>query len=125
MAGSLRNFKYTANSGLQFALNLDESNTLLVNGSLATADLNPTPDLLVLPVATRCRRIPYRSLDGQYSIVAVALTKEVLTSAPASITLQIAPSSPTDAATSVTLVRGVDRPERFPRAKTGDTGQTT
>lgn len=125
MAGSLRNFKYTTNTGLEFALNLDESNTLLANAGLTASDINPTSDLLVLPVARGCRKVTYRSSDALYTIVAVALTPGALASAPGSITLNIAPSAPGVSATTVVLTRGRDRAERFSRAKASDTGQTT
>jgi hypothetical protein len=83
MAGGNRYFTYTADNGSKYAILLDKSNTLAVNGSgyeWSTSD--PT---FKLPRNIRARTLTYESPDGLRRIKAVALDPSKFSAAPMQI----------------------------------------
>jgi hypothetical protein len=128
MAGSLRIFKYKADDGATvFNVNLDESLTEQINGSLTAEELKPAPGVVVLPVAGRCRSVTYRSADGLYSRKGVILDPAVLNTLPGSISIRSGSGAGTDAGAAITLLLRRPRGERFSRGAAApapaDTGQ--
>lgn len=125
MTGSKRLFKYVTDDGTtEFNLNLDESITEAINTSLNATELAPIAGIVVLPVATRCRSVTYRSADGLYSRKGIVLQPDVLTALPNSITIRAGSGSGSDSGDSVTLLLRRPRAERFSRGAAADSGQT-
>lgn len=82
MAGSNKWFVYTTDDGVDFAIQLDESNTEAVNG--ATQDYVPAVAIkYALPKNVRPRRATYASADGSRTINCVCLTRTIYDGVPA------------------------------------------
>jgi len=129
MAGSLRVFKYKCDDGkTEFNINVDESLTEQINNSLTAEELKPAAGVVILPVATRCRSVTYRSADGLYSRKGVVLDPGVLNTLPGSISIRSGSGSGSDSGAAVTLLLRRPRGERFARGASApapaDTGQT-
>lgn len=85
MAGSIKWFKYTSDTGQEFGISMDESNGEAVSNSDVTgADAG----LLALPRNIKPRYAVYRSTDGRYTrkIPVTSRTATVAT-LPATITV--------------------------------------
>jgi len=121
MAGSLKDFEYTTDSGSVFAINLDESNTEAVNG--ATGDYTDTSTAIFrLPGNIVPRRAYYSSPTGDRVIQCVVLTQAIYNALAATTPTII---DPLDAGGTATLRLTRIRPEminRLPRPD--DTGLT-
>jgi hypothetical protein len=113
MAGGNRYFTYTSDSGAKYAILLDKSNTLAVNGQ--GYEWSTSDPVFKLPKNVRPRTLTYESTDGLRRIKAVALDPSKFASAP----MQIA--DPFTQGQNLNLVQKV--PEvmrRMPKAQ--DTG---
>lgn len=123
MAGSKRQFKYVTDDGAtQFNIVADESLTEAVNAALTAAEQAPLPGLVVLPCATRCRSVTYRSADGLYTRRAIVLQPGVLSALPATIAIRSGSGAGSDAGGTVTLELKRPRIEQFSRGSSGDSG---
>lgn len=81
MAGSNKWFVYTTDTGEDFALYADESNTEAVNGS--TQDyLNDGTAIYALPRNVRPRYALYQNADRSRSIKCIALTTTIYNGVP-------------------------------------------
>jgi hypothetical protein len=119
MAGSIKDFVYTADDGTDFAIGLDESNTEAVNG--ATQDYVAGLGIRYrIPSNVVPRSAYYSSADGKRVIRCVALTQTIYNGLAASVPTIVDPFDPAGLAT-LGLVRL--RPEVIKRLpKGGDTG---
>lgn len=115
MAGSRRNFQYTADNGNIYLFGADESNTEAVNGSAAEITL-PANINEGVPRNIKMRRVYYSDLEETRIISAVAATPTVYNAPPASI------ADPLDG--SVTLGFSRKAPEQVRVFKRSDTGLT-
>lgn len=85
MAGSNKWFIYTTDSGSDFALLLDESNTEAVNGG--TQDfLNDSTVVFALPRNIKPRFAVYENAAGTRQIKCVALTTTIYNGIPTTVT---------------------------------------
>ena len=76
MAGSIKWFLYTDDSGADFAIKLDESNTEAVNGG--TQDFLPTSTVRAgVPRNIKVRELFYANIDRTRVIRCVALTTQI------------------------------------------------
>lgn len=125
MAGSLSDFRYETDTGVVFAIRADDSNTMVVNAGLTSAQLRAPAGTVVLPVATKCRRAVYRSDDNKHTVVVPVLTKDALAGIPTQITIKFAAGPSGSAATDVVLKAKRPRQEKFGLSAAGDSGQTT
>jgi len=113
MAGGNRHFTYTADNGTKYAVLLDKSNTLAINGS--GYEWGTSDPIFKLPKNLKARTLTYASPDGLRKIKAIALDPNKYANAPMQIPDPFNPSQ------SLNLVQKV--PEimrRMPRAQ--DTG---
>lgn len=118
MAGSKRWFAYTTDNGTVYGLNLDESNTEAVNGSVGSLP----PSLIdALPRNISPRRAFYASSDGSRTISAVCLTPATYLAAQTTNTTISDPLSG-GATDQLTLIRVTNEKRRFIRRV--DTGLT-
>jgi hypothetical protein len=126
MAGSKRQFLYVTDDGTtQFNIVADESITESVNSSLTAAQLSSLEGIVVLPCATRCRSVTYRSDDGLYTRKAIVLRNSVLTSLPTTITVRSGSGEGSDSGASITLKLKRPRTEQFSRGVgSADSGVT-
>lgn len=115
MAGSKRWFAYTTDGGTVYGLNLDESNTEAINGTVGAL---PTGLTDALPRNYRPRRLFYGSSDGKRIISGVALTPAVYNAPPATI------GDPLDDGASDTLSLIRQNAEKRTVIKRTDTGLT-
>jgi hypothetical protein len=116
MAGSLKWFVYTTNSGDDFALYRDESNLEAVNAG--TQDyVDATTVQYALPRNVYPRYLRFRSADGLVSRNIVALTSTIYDAVAAN-------SSITDAVSGKTLILSEKVGERIRYPKAVDTGLT-
>ena len=76
MAGSVKYFLYTADSGDEFAIRLDESNTEAVNGSIQDF-VDGLGTLYEVPRNLRPRELFYSNSDGTRRIRCIALTQGI------------------------------------------------
>lgn len=76
MAGSVKWFVYTTDSGDDFAAKLDESNTEEVNGGTQDFPAVP-PTQYALPRNVEPRKAIYRSADGTVTRAIVCLTSAI------------------------------------------------
>lgn len=119
MAGSLKDFVYTADDGTNFAVNLDESNTEAINGTAGDYDGTTVlkyrePSNLIL------RSAYYTSADGKRTIKCIPLTQAIYNALPTASPTIVDPLDPAGTATlSLARVRA-ERIDRLPRAD--DTG---
>lgn len=124
MAGSKKQFKYVCDDGAtEFNIVADESITEAVNAALSAAELAPIDSVVVLPCATRCRSVTYRSDDGTVSRKAIVLQPGVLLALPAAISVRGGSGSGSDAGAAVTLRLRRPRAEQFSRGSNADSGQ--
>lgn len=124
MAGSKKQFKYVCDDGAtEFNIVADESITEAVNTSLSAAELAPIDGVVVLPCATRCRSVTYRSDDGTISRKGIVLQPDVLLALPATISVRGGSGSGSDAGEAVTLRLRRPRAEQFSRGSNADSGQ--
>lgn len=72
MAGSLRWFRYTADSGVNYAILADESNTELINTNASTTA--SVSGLTTLPKSIQPRRITVEDGTGRIKRICYALT---------------------------------------------------
>lgn len=115
MTGSLKWFPYTDDFGTVYAINLDESNTEAVNGTL---DYTGTPPLVdAVPRNVRPRSLYYGTTDGLRTIKVVALTPAIYSAAVADN-----PTIPDPITTGITLVLQRLVPERRRLPIPNDTG---
>lgn len=113
MAGSRRNFQYTADDGAIYLFNADESNIEAVNGvtaNIAAGNVN-NPGI---PRNIRPRRCDYTSVDGARTLRIIAATQAVFNAPPNTI------GDPFAAGENLTLVRVT--PERRRLYRNIDTG---
>ncbi len=78
MAGSKLNFLYTSDSGDEYVVSLDESNTKAVNGTAGALTAANSPGIGV-PKNIRVRELFYEGQGGNRIIRVVALTPAVYT----------------------------------------------
>lgn len=124
MAGSKKQFKYVCDDGAtEFNIVADESITEAVNTSLSAAELAPIAGVVVLPCATRCRSVTYRSDDGLISRKGIVLQPDVLLALPATISVRGGSGGGSDAGEAVTLRLRRPRAEQFSRGSSSDSGQ--
>lgn len=124
MAGSKKAFKYVTDDGAtEFNIVADESITEAVNTSLSAAELAPIDGVVILPCATRCRSVTYRSDDGTISRKAIVLQPDVLLALPATISVRGGSGAGSDAGAAVTLRLRRPRGEQFSRGSNADSGQ--
>jgi hypothetical protein len=117
MAGSKREFLYETDSGVAFAVVLDESNVEFVN----TADTDvPPAGTIVLPVAKYLRKIRYVSANGLYSVDVPILTLANITTAPADFDASFTEGDGTNV--TVNLRKRKSYAESFLASRGGDTG---
>ena len=116
MAGSKRNYLYTANDGTQYAITADRSNILAVNGSSATPITTAAEGKYGTPKNLRIRQLTYESPDKTRRIVVAALTPEIYDAPPSTIDDPLATGSST-------LSVGNPIPERIRRYSIADTGR--
>lgn len=121
MAGSIKSFIYTDDSGRDYVFNQDESNGEAVgNVDFTPSALNPATTVAGLPQGLKPRTVRYQSDDGRVSREIIVSTQALLASLPATIASYY-PTTAT-AVTVVTLVLKSVFNERL-RAFTGnDTG---
>jgi len=116
MAGSMKWFVYTTNSGDDFAVLRDESNLELVNGG--TQDyVDATSVEYALPSNVKTRYLRFRSADGTVSRNIVALTQTIFNAVAAG-------SDVTDAVSGKTLYLTEKVGERVRTPFAVDTGLT-
>lgn len=121
MAGSKRDFLYTTDRGLSFAVELDESNVEEVNVGLTAAQLNPSVGVVKLPIASKLRTAVYRSDDGRVSRTVVVLSTAALVNIPTGITVPVT-GAPGAAPVQVSLTLSTTRGEKFQYVRGGDSG---
>lgn len=121
MAGSKRDFLYTSDRGVSFAVELDESNVEEVNQGLSSAQLNPIVGTLKLPIASKLRFAVYRSADGRVSRQVPVLSTAALGSIPTSLTVPV-PGAPGAAVTNIVLTLSTTRGEKFAYVRGDDSG---
>lgn len=113
MAGSKLNFLYTSDSGAEYVVSLDESNTKAVNGAVGALTGANSPGIKV-PRNIRTREIFYEGQGGNRVIRAVPLT-------PAIYLALLTPPFPTlpdpidDAAPALNLIRANGEKRSVPR----------
>lgn len=90
MAGSKREFLYETNSGTQFTIIADESNTEAING---ISSASPTLGIIVLPLTRYVRRARYVSTDKLHSAIIPVLTPSDALLCPSVITINKANGS--------------------------------
>lgn len=118
MAGSKLNFLYTSDSGAEYVVNLDESNTKAVNGVAGALTAANSPGVKV-PRNIKVREIFYEGQGGDRVIRVVPLT-------PAIYTALLTPPFPTladpidDGAPALNLIRANGEKRFVPRVV--DTG---
>jgi len=118
MAGSNKWFVYTTDTGADYALKLDESNTEAVNGS--TQDfLNDSELVYALPRNVKPRYAVYENAAGTRQIKCVALTQTIYNGITANVATITDPIAGTG---SLALVR--IRPEVVTLPFGKDTGIT-
>jgi hypothetical protein len=83
MAGGNRFFTYTSDSGAKYAILLDKSNTLAINGQ--GYEWTTSDPVFKLPKNLKARTLTYASPDGLRKIKAVALDPSKFASAPMQI----------------------------------------
>lgn len=117
MAGSNKWFVYTTDTGADYALQLDESNTEAVNGG--TQDfLNDSTLVYALPRNVKPRYALYENAAGTRQIKCIALTTAIYNGIPATV-----PTIP-DPISGGTLTLKRIRPEIIKLPFGTDTGQT-
>jgi hypothetical protein len=121
MAGSKRDFLYTSDRGVSFAVELDESNVEEVNVGLTAAQLVPVVGTLKLPIASKLRFAVYRSADGRVSRQVPVLTTGALASIPTSLVVPVT-GAPGTAPVNVTLTLSTTRGEKFAYVRGDDSG---
>lgn len=121
MAGSKRDFPYTTDRGLTFAVELDESNIEEVNAGLTTAQLLPTVGTVKMPIASKLRYATYRSDDGRVSRKVPVLTTGALAGIPVAIDA-VVPGAPGAAPVTIRLTLSSTRGEKFGYVRGGDSG---
>ena len=84
MAGSNKWFIYTTNTGKDFGIRLDESNTEAINGGDGDAGEPPSTNE-ALPRNIKPRTLVYKSPDGFTVRRCVALTQAAFAAAPGTI----------------------------------------
>lgn len=112
MAGSIKWFKYTTDTGAEFGISMDESNgEAISNTDAAGADAG----LLALPRNIKPRYVVYRSTDGRYTrkIPVTSRTATVAT-LPATISVDV------EGALNQTLALAFFQGERVVRIVRGD-----
>ena len=85
MAGSNKWFIYTTDSGADYALQLDESNTEAVNAG-SQDYLNDATVVFAVPRNVRPRYAVFENAAGTRSIRCVALTPEIYAAIPGTVT---------------------------------------
>lgn len=120
MAGSRKDFIYTDDTGSEFAINLDESNTEAINGTAGQVTVANTPQDYV-PRNVKVREVFYTNAARTRTIRCVPLTQAIYL---ALLTPPFPPlPDPIDAAGPVlTLGRANGERRRVPKA--ADTGLT-
>lgn len=121
MAGSKRDFLYTTDRGLSFAVELDESNIEEVNVGLTAAQLVPAVGTVKLPIASKLRFAVYRSDDGRVSRKIPVLSTAALANIPTGITVPIT-GAPGAAPVNVSLTLSTTRGEKFGYVRGSDSG---
>lgn len=115
MAGSIKWFKYTSDTGQEFGISMDESNGEAVSNSDVTgADAG----LLALPRNIKPRYAVYRSTDGRYTRK-IPVTNRTATVATLPATITIDPEGAVSETLSLAFFQG-ERVVRIVRAD--DTG---
>lgn len=87
MAGSIKYFKYTADTGVEYALRMDESN----GEAIGNADFGPTDSAIVneVPRNIEPRYAIYRNvLEGYQRKIVVCSNTESAATLPSSLTLK-------------------------------------
>lgn len=121
MAGSKRDFLYTSDRGVSFAVELDESNVEEVNVGLTGAQLNPIVGTLKLPIASKLRFAVYRSADGRVSRQVPVMSTAALASIPTSLTVPVT-GAPGAAPVNIVLTLSTTRGEKFAYVRGDDSG---
>lgn len=85
MAGSLKWFIYTTDSGADYALQADESNVEAVNGSIQDF-LNDATVVFAVPRNVKPRYAVYENAGGTRQIKCVALTTAIYNGIPSTVT---------------------------------------
>lgn len=116
MAGSKRNYLYTADDGTIYAITADRSNIVAVNETDATPVTTAVQGKYGTPKNMRIRALTYESADATRRIIVPALTPNVYANPPATIDDPIA-------AGAGILTLGNPIPERIRRYKPTDTGR--
>lgn len=115
MAGSRKWFVYTTDAGTRFAIQLDESNTEEVNGSVGDYANDATDPQVSIPRNITPRQITYVSADGNIRRDIVALTQAVFAAPPTSFVDQVS---------GVTIGIKISKGEVLKRPQALDTGLT-
>ncbi len=116
MAGSLRNFQYTADDGTIYLFKGDESNVEAVNGTAADIGAGAANNSGI-PKNIRPRRVFYGNATATRTISAIAATTAIYLNPPATIDDPIVGS-----ADDLVLIR--KRPETITLYPNFDTGLT-
>lgn len=117
MAGSIKWFIYTTDTGADYALQADESNVEAVNGG--TQDyLNDTELIYAVPRNVKPRYAVYENAAGTRQIKCVALTTAIYNGIPANV------ATITDPIDGGTLTLKRIRPEVITLPFGADTGLT-
>lgn len=117
MAGSKREFLYETDSGVGFAVVLDETNIEAVN---AAGTGVPPAGTIVLPVARYLRKIRYVSANGLYSVDVPILTLANITTAPADFDMSFTDGDGQNV--SMNMRKRKTYAESFLASRGGDTG---
>lgn len=118
MAGSKLNFLYTSDSGLEYVVTLDESNTKAINGVAGALTAANSPGVKV-PRNIKTREVFYEGQGGDRVIRVVPLTPAVY-SALLTPPFATFPDPIDDGAPALTLIRANGERRTVPRVV--DTG---
>lgn len=117
MAGSLKWFLYTADSGVQYAVYRDESNLEAVNGAVGDYPDTGSTVTAGLPSNIKPRVASYGSANGLVRRTIICLTAAVFNALAPGATI-------TDASSGLTLTLISKTGEKVRLPKGQDTGQT-
>lgn len=120
MAGSKKNFLYTSDSGAEYIVSLDKSNTRQINGTSGIIDGTNNPGISV-PRNIRVREVFYINASGTRTIRAVPLTPAIY-SALLTPPFATFPDPIDSTGAALTLARASGEKRSIPRIT--DTGQT-